>query len=155
MVSATRLNESLISGVAGAVALTAVHQAALRLTDAAPRMDVLGVRALARGTGRTGIADDSGDVDPTADRTLYTAALAGDLVANSVYYACATTWSRGAALGLLAGLCCLTVPQRVGLGEPPNSHRLANQVMTVAWYTIGGLVAAWTAQCLARRREQH
>lgn len=153
MVTGTKLNDSLISGIAGAVAVTAVHQAALKMTDAAPRMDVLGVRALAKGARRMDLADASrDDVDRAAGGTLYNAALAGDLFVNSVYYSMATTWTRGAALGLLAGICCLTVPQKVGLGEPPRSELLSNKIMTVAWYVIGGLAAAWTAQCLAAKR---
>ena len=144
------LNDAVISGVAGAVALTAVHQAALAITDAAPRMDVLGMRALARGTGRAAMADESGDVDASRNPGLYTATLDGDLLANSAYYSLATTWTRGTVLGLLAGVGALVLPQRMGLGHPPHSELLSNKVMTVAWYTLGGLVAAWTAQCLRR-----
>lgn len=147
-----KLNDSVISGVAGAVALTAVHQAALKLTDAAPRMDVLGVRALTQGAQQVGLTDESGNVDRTGP--LYNAALAGDLLVNSVYYSMATTWTRGAAMGLLAGICCLTIPQKVGLGDAPKSELLSNKIMTVAWYVVGGLAAAWTAQCLARRRAE-
>lgn len=156
----TQLNDSVISGIAGAVALTAVHQAAKMMTDAAPRMDVVGMRALARGTGRSGMADEAADVDETRNSGLYKAALAGDLLANSAYYSLATTWTRGAAMGIAAGICALVLPQRLGLGEPPNSDLLSNKIMTVAWYVVGGLTAACTAQCLAERRavshlEQH
>lgn len=144
----THLNDALISGVAGAVALTAVHQAALKLTDAAPRMDVLGVRALARGARAAGVEPDTSE-----HGGLYRAALAGDLLFNSAYYSLATTWTRGAALGLVAGVGALVLPQRLGLGDAPKSELLSNKVMTVAWYTLGGLAAAWAATCLARRRE--
>jgi hypothetical protein len=148
MESTTHLNDALISGVTGAVALTAVHQAARKVTDAAPRMDVLGVRALARGARAAGT-----DPDTSEHGGLYRAALAGDLLFNSAYYSLATTWTRGAALGLLAGVGALVLPQRMGLGDPPKSELLSNKVMTVAWYTLGGLAAAWTATCLARRRD--
>ncbi len=143
----SHLNDALISGAAGAVALTAVHQAARAVTDAAPRMDVLGVRALARGSRAVGI-----EPPPSEHRGLYGAALAGDLLFNSAYYSMATTWTRGAALGLLAGIGALVLPQRLGLGDPPKSELLANRIMTVAWYTFGGLAAAATAQCLTNRR---
>lgn len=141
-----RLNDAVVSGVAGAVALTAVHQAARAFSDTAPRMDVLGVRALARGSREAGV-----DV-PESSGALYNAALAGDLLCNSAYYAMATNWTRGAALGLLAGVGALTLPQRMGLGDPPHSEHLSNKLMTVAWYLIGGLAAAATAQWLARKR---
>jgi len=145
MTTTARLTDSLISGVAGAVALTAVHQAARAMTDAAPRMDVVGMRALTRG-----ITASVGDA-PRSSNGLYLATLAGDLIGNSAYYSLATSYTRGAVMGLLAGLGALFLPERLGLGTPPKSERLSNQVMTVAWYVVGGLAAAATADCLARR----
>ena len=44
--------------------------------------------------------------------------------------------------GLIAGLGAVLVPRQVGLGDPPNADRRVTQLMTVAWYVIGGLVAA-------------
>ncbi len=146
MTTTARLTDSLISGAAGAVALTAVHQAARAVTDAAPRMDVVGMRALARGITAAG-----GDAPRSSDG-LYVATLAGDLISNSAYYSLATTYTRGAVMGLLAGFGALFLPERLGLGTPPKSERLSNQVMTVAWYVVGGLAAAATADCLARMR---
>lgn len=150
-----RTQDALLSGIAGAAALTAVHQAARMMTDSAPRMDVVGMRAIARGKEAAG---SSSVADPAAGKrenpALYNMALAGDLVFNSAYYSLATTWPRGAALGLLAGIGALTLPKKMGLGDPPKSDLLSNQVMTVAWYVIGGLAAACTAQCLATRRAE-
>ena len=143
---ASHLNDSLISGAAGAVALTAVHQAARAITDNAPRMDVVGMRALSRG------AEAAGVDAPNTYSGLYRATLAGDLIFNSAYYSLATNYTRGAALGLLAGLGALVLPKKLGLGTPPGSDLLSNQVMTVGWYLIGGLAAAATAQWLAARR---
>ena len=114
------------------------------ITDHAPRMDVVGMRALARGA-------DAADVNVPRDNRLYNMTLAGDLIFNSAYYALATTWMRGAALGLAAGIGALVLPQKIGLGSPPKSELLSNQIMTVSWYLLGGLTAACTAQYLARR----
>jgi len=154
MMTGTHLNDSVVSGVAGAVTLTAVHQAAKMMSDTAPQMDVLGMRAIARATGTSGMADESADVDSERNRGLYKYALAGDMLANSAYYSMATTWTRGAALGLAAGIGALVLPRHLGLGDPPNSDLLSNKIMTIAWYTLGGLAAAWTAQCLASRRDE-
>lgn len=140
-----RIGDAALSGVAGAVAVTAVHQVARRLTDNAPRMDVLGVRALTRGAHMA-------DIPVPGPATLQTAALAGDIVCNSAYYSLATTWTRGIVLGLAAGVGALVLPQRLGLGAPPKSDRLPNKVMTVAWYLFGGLAAAATATRLATRQ---
>jgi hypothetical protein len=138
---------SLLAGVCGAVALTAVHQLARRVSDDAPRMDVLGERAIAR------TVQAAGGTLPMP-QTLHRWALAGDLVANSAYYslvACgrdAHMWTRGVAMGLAAGAGALVLPRRIGLGDPPRSHHVPNQIMTVAWYLIGGLAAACAGRAL-------
>lgn len=145
--------DAILSGMAGAAALTAVHQAARMMTDSAPRMDVVGMRAIARGKEAVGGGNPQA-LATTENPALYNMALAGDMVFNSAYYSMATTWTRGAALGILAGIGALVLPQKLGLGEPPKSELLSNQVMTVAWYLVGGLAAAWTAQCLAVKRAE-
>ena len=89
-------------------------------------MDVVGMRALVRGA-------DHADLSlPETHKGLYRAALAGDLICNTAYYSLATNYTRGAAMGLLAGIGALVLPQRIGLGAPPRSELLSNQVMTVA-----------------------
>ena len=104
-------------------------------------MDVVAERGIARGLEALGTR-------PPGEPALYRWALGGDLFANSAYYslvACGShphVWRRGVALGLAAGAGALLLPGRIGLGEPPRSDRLDNQVMTVAWYVIGGLAAA-------------
>lgn len=129
---------ALLAGAAGAATLTAVHQVARRYRADAPRMDVLGMRALARGAR-------AADMDPPQDGRLYRATLAGDVVANTLYYAMAAR-SRspvraGLTLGAAAGVGALVLPPAMGLGRPPHVESWANRGMTVAWYTIGGLVA--------------
>lgn len=139
--SDSTMGRAAAAGIAGAVALTAIHQAARMFTANAPRMDVLGRRAIAATLDRSN--------KPVPDETtLQRWALGGDLVANSLYYSLVAAgrregaWLRGAALGLAAGAGALLLPQRLGLGAPPRSFSIANQVMTIAWYTIGGLAAA-------------
>jgi hypothetical protein len=145
----TNWGSALLAGICGAVALTAVHQLARRVTDDAPRMDVLGERAIARTVRAVG-----GTLPMQG--TLHRWALAGDIVANSAYYslvACgrdAHMWTRGVAMGLAAGAGALVLPRRIGLGKPPRSHHVPNQLMTVAWYLIGGLAAAAAGQGLRR-----
>jgi hypothetical protein len=131
-----RMHRSLIAGAAGAGALTLVHQMARTVTPYAPRMDVLGKRALRR----VGIGASD---EPLLERQ----ALAGDLVANSAYYALVgagsgNTWVKGLTLGLAAGLAAVFLPSRIGLGDPPSAERRDTQLMTIAWYAVGGLVAA-------------
>jgi hypothetical protein len=141
---------SLMAGAAGAGALTLVHQAARLATPYAPRMDVLGKRALRRARSRLGL-------DGGTDQQLERQALTGDMLANTAYYALigagdrGSVWSRGLALGLAAGLGAVVLPRHVGLGDPPNADRPDTQLMTIAWYLIGGLVAA--AAFAARDRD--
>jgi hypothetical protein len=141
---------SMMAGVAGAGALTLVHQAARLVTPHAPRMDVLGKRALRGAYRQLGVG-------PRSDRALERQALAGDIVANSAYYALVglgsreSVWTRGLALGLAAGIGALMLPKPLGLGDPPNADRVDTQAMTVAWYVLGGLMAA--AAFAARDRD--
>lgn len=144
----SRFANSIIAGVAGATALTAVHQLARHRVPNAPRMDVLGKRAIGRVMDRA--------VTEPASADLERLSLVGDVIANSLYYALVGTlsrhsaWHRGAALGFAAGAGALLLPERLGLGRPPHSDSAANQVMTVAWYLIGGLAASSTFEWLDR-----
>lgn len=145
-----RWGRSLASGAAGAAALTSVHQIARAITTDAPRMDVVGSRAIARTIHATGGT-------PPSESTLRRWALAGDLLANSAYYsviACgrhAHVWRRAVVLGLAAGFGALLLPPRMGLGDPPGSERVSNQIMTVAWYLLGGLATAAASRQLTTR----
>lgn len=136
-----RVARALTSGVAGAVALTAIHELGRRSLSSAPRMDEVAMRAQRRIlSGKS--------VDP---RRVHQFALAGDLISNSVYYSVIAaptrraTWMRATVLGTAAGLCALFLPERLGLGTPQNSHRRANQLMTVGWYLAGALATAFVA----------
>lgn len=83
-------------------------------------------------------------------------ALAGDLLVNSAFYSLvscgrgAHMWRRGMVMGLAAGAGALVLPRRLGLGDAPRSDHLGNQVMTVAWYLIGGIAAAAAGRSLRR-----
>jgi hypothetical protein len=46
----------------------------------------------------------------------------------------------------------LALLERIGLGAPPDSRRPGNQLMTVAWYVIGGLATAAAANAYSRNR---
>lgn len=134
------------SGLAGACALTLIHETARRFVPNAPRMDVIGMRALSK-TAR------AVDVEPPAP--LHEAALVGDLVSNSLYYSLVAAGSRedalrnGALLGLAAGLGAVALPGPLGLGHQPTERTPATQLMTVAWYLAGGLAAACVFQALS------
>ena len=148
-----RVLTAIGSGVAGASALTVLHETVRRFAPNAPRMDVLGMRAIAgvmRKLGKT----------PPPERPLHDITLAGDLVANSLYYSLvgtqrgAAAWAMGALLGVGAGLGALLLPGPLGLGNDAGRRTRATGVMTVAWYLVGGLAAAATASLLNSSDEE-
>lgn len=132
---------ALGSGLAGAVALNLLHETARQFIADAPRVDVLGKRAIAGAFKATGH-------EPPPDDELYALALAGDIVSNSLYYSFVgmgdrrNALLRGALLGLGAGVGAVVLPGKLGLGSEPSARTPATQAMTVAWYTVGGLAAA-------------
>ena len=140
---------TLIGGVAGAVALNVVHETARRTIPRAPRMDVIGRRGIAKTAHALG-------VEPPHGSRLQGAALAGDLVSNSLYYSLiglgsdrpGATLRRGLLLGLAAGLGAVFLPPVMGLGRQPGHRGAFTHLLTVAWYTIGGLAAAAVLQAL-------
>jgi hypothetical protein len=138
--------KALAAGVAGAAVLTAVHETTRRVTRDAPRMDVLGERAIAkmmRGAGGT----------PPRGEGLHRLALGGDIVSNSLYYALVGSgrdaWLRGAGLGLAAGIGAVLLPPVLGLGRAPRGLTARTKAMTVGYYLIGGLAAAAVSRLLS------
>lgn len=141
--------KALASGVAGAVALNLVHETARRTVPRAPRMDVIGRRGIAKTAYALG-------VEPPHGQRLQAAALAGDLVSNSLYYSLVglgsdrarPTWRRGLLLGLAAGLGAVLLPPVMGLGRQPGHRGPFTHLLTVTWYTIGGMAAAAVLRAL-------
>jgi len=138
---------ALGSGLAGAVALTLLHDATRRVMPSAPRLDVLGMRAIAN-TLRV-----IGQPVPHPTR-LHREALVGDLVANTLYYSLVGVgndthvWHRATLLGLAAGLGAVVLPGPLGLGRRPSARTIATRFMTVGGYLAGGLIAAAVATSL-------
>jgi hypothetical protein len=140
------LTSALLSGLAGAAALTVLHETVRRVRPDAPRMDTLGRRAIAKGLEAAGLET------PPEDQ-LQAAALGGDIVANTLYYSLAClgkpSLARGAVLGAAAGLGALVLAPLIGLGGRPGSRTPQTAAMTVAWYTAGGLAASAAHRALA------
>jgi hypothetical protein len=114
-------------------------------------MDVIGERALNRSLKALGWRAPRG-------RRLYHATLAGELLSNSLYYSIvgAAPPSRALRTGLIAGLIAgfgaVLLPPRLGLGHPPGQKPPVTPLLTIAWYTAGGLASAAVTRLLARRR---
>lgn len=134
---------ALFSGLAGASALTLLHQTIRQISPDAPRMDVLGMRAIAKGFRQAGE-----ELPPR--QQLYRGAMAGDLVANSFYYSLVGTgpkaFPRGALLGLTAGIGAVVLPGPLGLGTRPSGRSARTAAMALGIYLVGGLVAGAVSQ---------
>ncbi|MFD2248526.1 hypothetical protein [Pontibacter ruber] len=141
---------ALASGLAGACVLTLVHETVRRLVPDAPRMDVLGMRAIAQtmqGAGK----------EPPARDELHTWALVGDIVSNALYYSLAGTgkqaWLRGGLLGAGAGAGAILLSGPLGLGTEPSGRTPQTKAMAFGLYLLGGLVAAAVGSALASNKK--
>lgn len=132
---------SLVSGLAGAAALTAAHQTARYLIPGAPRMDIVGRRAVARTVRGLG-------AEPPAGDKLQLTALVSDLVLNSLFYSLVGIgrakhpMTRGTALGAAAGIGAVVLPPILRLGHRARGGTPKGKAMTFTWYLLGGLAAA-------------
>lgn len=135
-----RLAAAFGSGFLGAAALTLLHESLRRIVPEAPRMDLLGERAIERGMRWAGY-------EPPQGQTLHQVALAGDLASNTAYYSLVglgppeRAIARGAVIGLVAGIGAVTLPGPLGLGTDPARRTMSTGLMTVGLYLGGGLVA--------------
>ncbi|HYG01787.1 MAG TPA: hypothetical protein VD927_05035 [Chryseosolibacter sp.] len=130
---------STLGGLAGALALTLLNETIKKVKADAPRLDLLGQNALAK-------LMKGNDFMPQTVTKFFP--LAGDLVTNSLFYGMAkgsdstNTLLRGTLLGLAAGVGAVALPKQLGLPEAPTNRTTDTKILTVAWYVVGGLVAA-------------
>lgn len=129
----------IVSGVAGALALTGLHQVFKNISVSAPRVDILGMRTIVKILKRFGFSI------PKAKK-LYLTSLAGDILFNSIYYSLTSTGKRpllsGSALGIGAGAGVVNLPGRLGLGKGFSASSGKQKLMSYAIYLTGGIVSA-------------
>lgn len=141
---------AVLGGLAGATALTLLHETVKQRDPKAPRMDLMGMMALSR------IMRKMGKTPPPADK-LYIYTLIGDLLSNALYYSLAGIGGRkrmlqkGLALGISAGLGALLLPKPLHLNEQYSNRTPHTQVLTVTYYLVGSLVAAALMKKLAKK----
>jgi hypothetical protein len=144
---------ALGGGLAGACAVTLIHETVRRVVPEAPRMDRLGMNAISKGLHATfrKVPDDN---------KLFTLALAGDFVSNALFYSLAgagkekNIWVRSAALGLTAGLSAVVLPEPLGLNEKYSNRTVATKIMTVGLYVAGSIVATAVIKFLEKRKKK-
>lgn len=142
---------ALEGGLAGAVALTLIHETIKAVIPQAPRMDLLGKEAISKGL-------KSLNGNAPGEKQLYAITLTGDLIANAIYYSFAGIGKRedalvkGAALGLAAGLGAVLLPGPLGLDTRYSNRTLETKLITVGLYVAGGIVAAAIMRLLERKK---
>lgn len=130
---------SLIAGLAGSLALTLLHETLRKNVNLAPRMDLMGEEGVAKILYAAGI--------PIPDEPeLFNITMGGDIVGNAGYYALVATTPKhplvaGAVLGIAAGVGALALPEKLGLNEEYSNATRKTQLLTVAIYFFGGIVA--------------
>jgi hypothetical protein len=134
-----KLTKAFTSGLTGSLVLTATHQLLHKVLDDAPRMDLMGEEGLKK-------LADKAKVDIPSE-IVYPITMAGDIVINGVYYAMASIGNpkraivRGGLLGLAAGIGAVCLPKYLGLTNAFSDRTVKTSVMTLAIYTLGGLVS--------------
>lgn len=142
-----------VGGFAGACALTLINQVISKFDKKAPRLDLLGMNAVAKFV-------KSPQGAPDIVQKLLPMSVAGDLVSNTLYYGLAgggskqKTLIKGALLGLGAGLGAVALPKPMGLDETPTNLTPKTQALTVIYYVLGGLVAAATINAIQENEEE-
>ena len=139
---------ALVAGTAAAVSLNLMHECARLTIPNAPRVDVIGMRAVQK------IADAMGVEPPERLRTV---TFAADVVSNALYYSAVALKGAdsavvlGGALGLAAGVGGLLLPGPMGLGDEEVNRTVPTQAMTVGMYFAAGLIAGAVYRRLAGR----
>lgn len=135
-------------GLAGACALTLLHQAIKKADKDAPHVDELGMEALSKGLEAVG-------VEPPQGEKLYNWTLTSDIIGNTIYYSLAAIGGRsnigGRAtfLGLLAGLGAAYLPKHMHLSSDYTERTQRTQYLTIGQYSFGGLMAGIVMKLLS------
>ena len=131
--------------MAGALALTLLHEVVKRIDTDAPRMDLMGMQAVKKGIKKA-------DQPVPNNQNLYQIAMVGDLITNTIYYSLGVAgkkkyiWPKGALMGMTAGLGAVFLPKSLGLNPAYSSRTLKTKAFTTGLYLIGGLVASAVAK---------
>lgn len=124
---------ALLAGIAGAAALTIANEFLRHRYDNVPRVNEVGEEAVEKILAPTDIHLN--------DKELYATTLVGDILSNALYYAATATNGTGLISGLFAGIGAVELPKYLGLNDQPVASTDQKKVMTIAYYTLGGVVA--------------
>lgn len=144
---------STVGGLAGACALTVLNETVKKIDKDAPRLDLLGMNAVAKMVKGAGLKNYLLGYDK-----LVPVSLAGDLISNTLYFGMAGAGSKnktllkGTLLGLGAGIGAVALAKPLGLDEQLSNKPVKTKALTIAWYIVGGLVAAGVINLLSKKQ---
>ena len=138
---------ALAGGLAGTLTVASIHESLRRVTQDAPRMDILDMELIRK-------CQKSLNKEELGEYQLQQWAIGGELFCDTAYYSLAgmgggkDVWLRGALLGLVAGVSAVVLPKPLGLPQEPSNKTTGTQlmIMTIGLYLTGGLVAAAITQ---------
>lgn len=145
-----KIIKNIIGGLAGAIALNILHETVRHYDKDAPRVDLVGEEGLTKGMKALGAV-------PPKGQNLYLSTLAADLLSNAFYYSLIGRGKRknlilrGIGYGAVAGYGALKLTKPLGLKSKPVARTVKTKVLTVAYYTLGGIVAAVTMKALRKK----
>ena len=148
-----KLISALAGGLAGAIAMTLVHETLRKIDKDAPRLDLLGMEALEKEM-------EAVNVEPPSANKLFMGAMTGDIAGNSLYYSLAglgkgETDLKGVALGVAAGLGAIYLPSKLGLSSSHSTRTDKTKALTTLYYAIGGFVASQVMKLIDKEFEKH
>ena len=137
-------SNSMLSGIAGAAALTALNYLGKKvLPGTAPHLNELGEAAVRNSAEGMNLSQPS-------QTTTEATALGGSLTTNSLIYSLAGVGKsdhpelRGALVGAAMGLGVVLLAPRLGYGNRPVGEGVRGKAIAVSQYMLGGLVAGMT-----------
>src|SRR4051812_33969479 len=124
-----KVSAALAGGLAGTLTVASLHETMRRVSDDAPRMDLLNIELI-----RKSLKSMNKKV-PQKDE-LERWAVGGELFCDIAYYTLAGmggkkgVWLRGALLGFVAGVTAVVLPKPLGLSQEASNKTVATQLMT-------------------------
>ena len=147
-----KTGSALAGGLAGALALNLVHETYRQIDKDAPHIHLIGEEAL------TKLLKAAKLPEPDNEKELYRWTLAGDVISNALYFSLIGAGKRkhlikrGLIFGLAAGVGAVFMPQKIGLNDAPSTRTTETKLLTIVWYTLGGIAAAGVIKVLRKKK---
>ncbi|RYE20917.1 MAG: hypothetical protein EOP42_26685 [Sphingobacteriaceae bacterium] len=142
---------ALAGGLTGAVTLNLIHELYRQIDSDAPKIHLIGEEALVKMLKAVNLPV------PSTEKELYTWTLTGDILSNTIYYSVIGAGQKknlirnGLLAGFAAGLGAVFMPEKMGLNDAPTTRTTETKLLSVLWYTLGGLTAGSVMKFLTKK----